>query len=320
MQYVGVQSQIWKNNINSCILLLLFPSLLLTLLWAFFYTTNYLGNEENASIDIGFINSQFITAVPFVFILVSVWFLIAWASHSTIIKKATSSKSLERKTNTRVYNLVENLCIAKGIKIPKIYVIEDDSLNAFASGISEKTFAVSLSRGIINKLDDKELEAVIAHELTHIINRDVRLLIISIVFVGIFAFITKMAFRSLRHIRLGGKSKKSGGIVIIILVIVLLGVIGYLFSLLFRFTLSRKREFLADAGAVEMTKNPTALVNALNKISKDPWIEAVQREDVAQMFIEHPTKKKKKSITTFFNNLFATHPTIEKRIEFLQQI
>ena len=188
-----------------------------------------------------FINSQFITAVPFVFILVSVWFLIAWGSHSTIIKKATSSKSLERKTNTRVYNLVENLCIAKGMKMPKIYVIEDDSLNAFASGISEKTFAVSFSRGIINKLDDKELEAVIAHELTHIINRDVRLLIISIVFVGVFAFITKMAFRSLRHIRLGGKSKKSGGIVIIILVIVLLGVIGYLFSLLFRFTLSRKR-------------------------------------------------------------------------------
>ena len=304
MQYVGLQSQIWKNNINSCILLILFPFLLLTLLWAFFYTTNYLGNEDNVSIDIGFINSQFITAVPFVFILVGAWFLIAWVSHSAIIKRATSSKSLERKTNIRVYNLVENLCIAKGIKTPKINVIEDNSLNAFASGISEKTFSVSLSRGIINKLDDKELESVIAHELTHIINRDVRLLIISIVFVGIFAFITKMAFLSLRHIRLGGRSKKSGGIVVIILVIVLLGVIGYVFSLLFRFTLSRKREFLADAGAVEMTKNPTALVSALNKISKDPWIEAVQREDVAQMFIEHPTKKKKKSITTFFNNIF----------------
>ena len=319
MQYVGLQSQIWKNNINSCILLFLFPSLLLTLLWGFFFTIHYIVNDTNVSIDIGFINSQFITAVPFVFLLVGVWFLIAWASHSTIIKRATSSKSLERKTNIRVYNLVENLCIAKGIKIPKIYVIEDDSLNAFASGISEKTFAVSLSRGMINKLDDKELEAVIAHELTHIINRDVRLLIISIVFVGIFAFITKMAFRSLRHIRLSGRNKKSRGM-LIILVIALLGVIGYVFSLLFRFTLSRKREFLADAGAVEMTKNPTALVSALNKISKDPWIEAVQREDVAQMFIEHPTKKKKQSITTFFNNLFATHPTIEKRIEFLQQI
>ena len=320
MKYVGLQSQIWKNNINSFILLLLFPSLLLTLLWVFFYITYNIENTTNLSINLDLINNQFISTIPFILISVSIWFLIAWISHSSIIKKATSSKSLERKDNMRVYNLVENLCIAKGIRTPKINVIEDDSLNAFASGITEKTFSISLSRGIINKLDDEELEAVIAHELTHIINRDVRLLIISIVFVGIFAFITKIAFHSLRYVRLGGRRKKSGGIAVIILVIILLGVIGYLFSLLFRFSLSRKREFLADAGAAEMTKNPNALVNALNKISKDPWIEAVQREDVAQMFIEHPTKKKKKSITTFFNNLFATHPTIEKRIEFLQQI
>ena len=320
MKYVGLQSQIWKNNINSFLLLLLFPSLLLTLLWVFFYITYNIENTTNLSINLDLINNQFISTIPFILISVSIWFLIAWISHSSIIKKATSSKSLERKDNMRVYNLVENLCIAKGIRTPKINVIEDDSLNAFASGITEKTFSISLSRGIINKLDDEELEAVIAHELTHIINRDVRLLIISIVFVGIFAFITKIAFHSLRYVRLGGRRKKSGGIAVIILVIILLGVIGYLFSLLFRFALSRKREFLADAGAAEMTKNPNALVNALNKISKDPWIEAVQREDVAQMFIEHPTKKKKKSITTFFNNLFATHPTIEKRIEFLQQI
>jgi len=320
MKYVGLQSQIWKNNINSFLLLLLFPSLLLTLLWVFFYITYNIENTTNLSINLDLINNQFISTIPFILISVSIWFLIAWISHSSIIKKATSSKSLERKDNMRVYNLVENLCIAKGIRTPKINVIEDDSLNAFASGITEKTFSISLSRGIINKLDDEELEAVIAHELTHIINRDVRLLIISIVFVGIFAFITKIAFHSLRYVRLGGRRKKSGGIAVIILVIILLGVIGYLFSLLFRFSLSRKREFLADAGAAEMTKNPNALVNALNKISKDPWIEAVQREDVAQMFIEHPTKKKKKSITTFFNNLFATHPTIEKRIEFLQQI
>ena len=125
-------------------------------------------------------------------------FLIAWFSHTSIIKRATGSQPLERKENKRVYNLTENLCISRGMKMPKVYVIEDDSLNAFASGLSDKTFAVTLSRGIINKLEDDELEAVIAHELTHIINRDVRLLIVSIIFVGIFAFITEMAFRSLR--------------------------------------------------------------------------------------------------------------------------
>ena len=110
---------------------------------------------------------------------------------------ATGSKPLERTENKRVYNLLENLCISQGMSMPKLYVIDDDSLNAFASGINQKSYSVSLSKGIIEKLTDEELEAVIAHELTHIRNRDVRLLIISIVFVGIFSFLAELAFRSL---------------------------------------------------------------------------------------------------------------------------
>jgi heat shock protein HtpX len=234
-----------------------------------------------------------------------------------MIQKATAANSLARKENKRVYNLVENLCISQGMKMPQIFVIEDDSLNAYASGLSDKTFAVTLSRGIINKLDDDELEAVIAHELTHIINRDVRLLIVSIIFVGIFAFVTELAFRSMLYGRGGSRGKKEGGAVFVIL---LLGVIGLLLSTFFRFSLSRKREFLADAGAAQMTKKPLALANALQKVSEDPWIEAVKRADVAQLFIEHPTKKKEsKSLVTFFNGLFATHPPIKDRIQVLKQ-
>ncbi|MBG7610720.1 M48 family metalloprotease, partial [Polaribacter sp. BAL334] len=185
---------------------------------------------------------------------------------------------------------------------------------AYASGLSEKTFAISLSRGIIDKLNDDELETVIAHELTHIINRDVRLLIISIIFVGIFAFITEIAFRSVLY---GGGRKKDNGFILVILV---LGIFGLVLSSLFRFSLSRKREYLADAGAAELTKNPLALASALKKISADPWIEAVKREDIAQMFIDHPTKKKEEnSLITFFNSIFATHPPIEKRIKILEQ-
>ena len=200
--------------------------------------------------------------------------------------------------------------------MPQIFLIEDDSLNAYASGLSDKTFAVTLSRGIINKLDDEELEAVIAHELTHIVNRDVRLLIVSIIFVGIFAFVTELAFRSVLYGRGGSRGKKEGGAVFVIL---LLGVVGLLLSSFFRFSLSRKREFLADAGAAQMTKKPMALANALRKISEDPWIEAVKRADVAQLFIEHPTKKESKSVVTFFNGLFATHPPIKERIQVLKQ-
>ena len=276
-------------------------------------------SDEIVSFNIDMVHSGFLYSIPYVTIGVIIWFLIAWFSHSSMIRRATGSKPLERKENKRVYNLTENLCISRGMKIPKIYIIEDDSLNAFASGLSDKTFAVSLSRGIINKLEDDELEAVIAHELTHIINRDVRLLIVSIIFVGIFAFITEMAFRSLRYAG-RGRGKKEGGALAIVLIVVVLGIIGMILSSFFRFALSRKREYLADAGAAEMTKNPLALASALKKISKDPWIEAVKRDDVAQMFIDHPTKKKdRKSIGVFFNGIFATHPPIKERIQILEQ-
>lgn len=317
MKYVGLQSQIRNNNFKSLLLLIAFPLLLLGLVWVFFLVTNYYATAEtNNVVNLDRVNSGFLQTFPFVTVGVGIWFLIAWFSHSAMIRKATGSKPLERKSNKRVYNLVENLCIARGMKLPKIFIIEDDSLNAFASGLSDKTFAISLSRGIINKLNDDELETVIAHELAHIINRDVRLLIISIIFVGIFSFVAEIAFRTVLYG--GGRSKndKGGGAIIVILV---LGIIGFLLSSCFRFALSRKREYLADAGAAEMTKNPMALASALRKISEDPWIEAVKREDVAQLFIDHPTKKKKKSFASSFNSLFATHPPIQKRIEVLEQ-
>ena len=317
MKYVGLQSQINKNNYKSIALLIAFPLLLLGLVWLFFFISIYYVADEGAVLPISVTNNSFLTTIPFVLIGVTIWFLIAWFSHSSMIRKATGAKSLARKENKRVYNLVENLCISQGMKMPQIFVIEDDSLNAFASGLSEKTFAVTLSRGIINKLEDDELEAVIAHELTHIINRDVRLLIVSIIFVGIFSFVTELAFRSVLYGRGGSRGKKEGGAVFIIL---LLGVVGLLLSSFFRFSLSRKREFLADAGAAQMTRKPLALANALRKISEHPWIEAVKRADVAQLFIDHPTKKKEsKSIVTFFNGLFATHPPIKDRIQILKQ-
>jgi len=319
MKYIGLQSQISSNNRKSILLLISFPTLLLGLVWLFFLAVNIFMENDTISFNIDTVNNSFLYSAPYIFIGVLVWFLIAWFSHSSMIRRATGAIPLERKENKRVYNLVENLCISKGIKMPKIHLIEDDSLNAFASGLSDKTFAVTFSRGIINTLEDDELEAVIAHELTHIINRDVRLLIVSIIFVGIFAFITEMAFRSLRFAG-RGRGKKEGGALAIVLIVVMLGIIGMILSSFFRFALSRKREYLADAGAAEMTKNPLALASALKKISKDPWIEAVKRDDVAQMFIDHPIKRKdRKLLSTFFNGIFATHPPIKERIQVLEQ-
>ncbi len=311
MRYFGLQSQIWKNNTNSVLILVMFPVIFFGLTWLFFFLSS-LGMKEPRTISE--INHSFIMTAPFIIFGVIIWFTIAWFSHSSMINAATNSKPLARNENKRVYNLVENLCISAGMTMPKVNVIEDDSLNAFASGIDSKTFSVSLSRGIINKLNDEELEAVIAHELTHIKNRDVRLLIISIVFVGIFAFISETLLRSMRFGRMGRGKKEGAGIVIVLL----LALIGYLIASLFRFALSRKREYLADAGSAELTRRPLALASALRKVAADPTIEAVKRKDVAQMFIENPQVKEKKSSFSL-TSLFATHPPISKRIQLLEQ-
>ena len=303
MQYVGLQQQIGRNNRYSLLLLIAFPALLLGMFYIFFFFADKQNSEAG--------NAHFMQAMPFVLIGVGIWFLIAWLGHASMIRLATGSKPLERIENKRVYNLVENLCIQQGMTMPAVYVIEDESLNAFASGINSKTFSVSLSRGIIDKLNDDELEGVIAHELTHIRNKDTRLLIISIIFVGIFSFLAEMALRSLRF-GTGGK-KKDGGY--IILIAIAITAICYFISLFLRFGISRSREYLADAGAAEMTRKPNALANALKKVDGDPLIEAVKRKDVAQLFIENPQSEKR----NFFAGMFSTHPPIKKRIELLEQ-
>lgn len=289
----------------------MFPVIFFVLTWLFFFFTSLSAEEQRT---LSQVNYNFFTTVPFIIIGVAIWFIVAYFSNTAMINAATDSKPLSRNENKRVYNLVENLCISTGMTLPKINIIEDDSLNAFASGINTKTYSISLSRGIIDKLNDEELEAVIAHELTHIRNRDVRLLIISIVFVGIFAFVSEALFRTISLGRIG-RGKKGGGSIIIAL---LLALVGLLISTLFRFALSRKREYLADAGAAELTKRPLALASALRKVSADPTIEAVKRKDIAQMFIENPQVKEKKESFSF-SSLFATHPPISKRIQLLEQ-
>jgi heat shock protein HtpX len=315
MKYIGLTKQISRNNRNSVLLLIAFPLLLLAMVYAGVYFFVEKHNADAASYDRIYDSTQtFLGVAPVILIAVAIWFLIAWAGHSAFIRLATGSKPLERMENKRVYNLVENLCIQQGMIMPKIYVIEDDSLNAFASGIDQRSFSISFSRGIINKLNDEELEGVIAHELTHIQNRDVRVLIISIIFVGIFAFLAEMAFRSLRF---SGRSKNGKGGGAIILIAIVVTAVAYLISMLLRFGISRSREYLADAGSAEMTKKPYALANALKKISGDPFIEAVESRDVAQLFINNPTPSAHKSAS--WDNMFATHPPVEKRIELLEQ-
>ncbi len=309
MEFVGLDKQIQRNNRKSFLLLLGFPLLILSGVYVFF-----LYMHQGSNVD-AFDN--FIVIMPFIAVGIAIWFLIAFSSHSTMINLATNSKTLERKENMRVYNLTENLCISVGMVMPKLRVINSDALNAFASGLNEKNFTVTLTTGIIETLDDNELEGVIAHELMHIRNKDVRLLIISIIFVGILSFAIGLLFRTLIY---GGARRRSKNSKIdgrVILVALVIAAVVYLLTILFKFALSRKREYLADAGAAEMTRNPQALAGALRKISGNSDLEA-RTDDVKQMYIENGPKEGEAGLSSGISGLFATHPPILKRIEFLE--
>ena len=306
MQYLGIRQQIARNNTKSILFLLAFP--LLILVGA--YVVLYILLDQ----DIERTNAQFLSIIPMVLIGVAIWFFISYFFHTQMIQSATHSRPLERRENMRVYNLTENLCMSVGMPMPKLYIIESDALNAFASGINEKTFAVTLTRGIINTLNDEELEGVIAHELTHIRNRDVRLLIVTIVFVGIFATIADFALRMFLNGSMSSsrsrKNDKGGGALVLLIILLVAGAI-YFLSILFKLALSRSREYMADAGAVELTRNSLALASALKKISGHSTIREVQNAEVKELFIDYKAQG--------FFSLFATHPPIEKRIQVLEQ-
>jgi heat shock protein HtpX len=309
--YIGIQTQIRRNNFKSILLLLGFPLLVLAAVYAFIYFTT----PADPSMQAVPINETFVQVIPGVLIAVGIWFGIAFLFHNRMINRAAGAKTLERKENMRVYNLVENLCMSKGMRMPKVNIIEDPALNAFASGINEKSYTVTLTRGIMDKLNDDELEGVIAHELMHIRNRDVRLLIITIIFVGIFSFVAQILFRNMLY-GAGRRRDKSDNRAMLIAMVI--AFVAFLLSMVFRFAISRKREYMADSGAAEMTKKPWALASALRKISGNYRVQNVKSDDVAELFIENRPDKSS-GMMSAITGLFATHPPIDKRIKILEQ-
>lgn len=331
MQYVGIHTQQVRNNIKSLLLLLLFPCIILAIVYAF---VAFLNMQEvpdgfqtsHIAFDAMATNEAFLMTLPWVIGIVGIWFMISYFTNTSIVRQATGAKPLERRENPRIYNIVENLTMTCGMPMPKINIIDDPQLNAFASGIDEKSYTVTVTTGICERLNDDELAGVIGHELTHIRNRDTRLLIVSIIFVGIMSTMLSLAVRLLWNTFIYGggnrrtsRDGKSGAAVIaVILVAIVLAAVGYFFTILTRFAISRKREYMADAGGAELCGNPLALASALRKISNDPGLGHVDREDVAQLFIARP-KAFASEFTNMMSRLFSTHPSIESRIAYLEQ-
>ena len=335
MKYVGLYSQQRKNNLRSTLLLLLFPTVIVALVLAFCYIMAYLELQDSYSYSQSAMNAiamdYFISIVPWAVAVVGIWFVIAYFANTSMIRHATQAKPLERKENPRVYNIVENLTMTCGMDMPQINIIDSPELNAFASGIDRKSYTVTVTTGICDRLNDEELAGVIGHELTHIRNRDTRLLIVSIVFVGIMAALMSIALRIVWNLLLFGDNSRSrsrnnrdsnGGVAIIVIFLIaaVLAVVGYFFTLLTRFAISRKREYMADAGGAELCGNPLALASALRKISEAPYAAKAGHEDVQQLFIIQPLAMKGGSIGSWFKGLFSTHPSTESRIAFLEQL
>lgn len=325
---LGLSTYRWNNNLKSILLLLMFPLLLLLLLGGLFYLFSWGSVGPDGTISpytfanlglapvlgtrgpFDFTCAVIVVYWPYVLGAAVAWMVLGYLFNEMMIRAATGATPVTRAEAPRLYTILENLCISRGLATPKLYIIDTDALNAYATGIDRRSYSITVTRALAQQLNDAELEAVLGHELTHIMDRDVRLLLVTIVFAGAISFIAQLLWRGLR---LGSMRRGRGNGGLIILIAALVAAIGYALALILRFAISRKREYLADAGSVALTKNPEALISALRKISRQAEVPHVPSE-VRQMFIENP-----QSSSSFFN-LFATHPPIEDRIRILEQL
>jgi heat shock protein HtpX len=264
---------------------------------------------------------DFLKALPFATIGAALWIVIAYFFHQSIIDAVTGGHDVTRQEQPRLYNLLENLCISRGIPMPKLKIMDSDALNAFASGLNRRQYAITVTTGLLNALDDQEIEAVLGHELTHIRNGDVQLMVIAVIIAGVVGFFAELFFRIFFNTGMrfgGGRSSSSdgdrkgggGGAIVVVLLAVALVALAWLLSLVVRFALSRSREFLADAGSVELTKNPDAMISSLRKIENRGELPGATSA-VMEMCIDNPREG--------FADLFATHPSVDARVKALVQ-
>ncbi len=330
----GLRTYIWNNRLKSLILLIGFPFLLFLICFGFAIIFSAMNDP---TVGEGLADALAMTPgfIPFAIVASLVWFVIAWFANTGIVALATGAKPANRREEPRLWNILETLCISRGITMPNLRIIETPARNAFASGVRKGQYTITVTRGLIDTLNDKELEAVLAHELTHIENRDAQLLVIAAVFVGIISLVGDLIIRVPRAMfwgtrggYVGGYSGGGGGggfsggsrsssrssnskgggagaIIILVLIAIAIFLVARLLAIALDLAMSRKREFLADAGAVELTKDPDAMISALRKISGHSEMNAPQQ--IQEMFLDHPPPRG-------FGGWFATHPSIDARI------
>ncbi len=256
----------------------------------------------------------------------TIWFfltVLSFSSGDQILLAASKAKRVSHDVHPQLFNVVEEMALASGLPMPKVYIIADPSPNAFATGRSPKTASVAITAGLLSKLNRDELQGVIAHEMSHILHRDILFVTVAGIMLGSIVLMSQVFLRGMFYSSLGsrrrysGSSKGAGQAQIIIMIIAIVAaILAPIFAQLLYFALSRKREYLADAGAARLTRYPAGLASALEKISNDRSGQLASANKVtAPMYIANPLKKKK---AAKLSNLTSTHPPITERIKILR--
>jgi heat shock protein HtpX len=288
MGAVGLQTHIWANNTRSLLLLAAFPVLMIFIIYGLQLVLmgfGFLpGTGRGLGDDMALAASWLGATIPLAVVVSGIWFAISYFGSQAMIDMMTGARKVERKSEPELYNLLENLAISRGLRTPTLRIIDNDSLNAFATGLHEGQYSITVTRGLVAALTRDELEAVLAHELTHVINRDVRTMVIASIFAGIISVIAELVFRGLLYSRGGGRRDNKNAMPLILIGLAFAAV-GFALAIVIRMMLSRTREFVADAGAVELTKNPDAMISALRKVEGRSSLKGP--DEVQQLFLDN---------------------------------
>lgn len=247
--------------------------------------------------------------------IATVYSLISYYASASIALSVSGAKPIVKAQAPDLFNVVENLCIANGQPMPAIYIIDDPSPNAFATGRDPKHASIAFTTGILRILTRQELEGVAAHELSHVKNYDIRVMTIVVVLVGLISLIADV----LLHVRFGRDSKEGGNAALILMIVgIALAILSPIIAQIIQLAISRNREYLADASGSLLTRYPEGLASALEKISNAATPMENANRATAHLFISNPTGTEAKR--SFFTNLFSTHPPIADRIARLRSM
>ena len=316
-----VYDHIRDNNRKTAILVAAFPLTFVALVFLFVWAAVALTSDPGDIIMPNVWTTTGTVAVP-VAIACLVWLGISWAFGDSMMLSSAGAHEIQDNNPEykQIFRSVENVALAAGLPTPRVYIIDDDSLNAFATGRSPRDASVALTSGIIKKLDRLELEGVIAHEMAHIGNRDIRLDMMLITGIGVTVFMADIVWRMILSSNSGRNDKNKGQMVAILFAVWLaFAIFNWIITPLLRMAVSRKREFAADATGAFITRNPHALASALRKITCDPRVKILDgRKSMATMCIADP--RAKSALSEFTGSLFATHPPVAERMKRLEDM